>query len=212
MSSDPASTRPIRCTTCSQPLDSPICCTSCGELHAEPLGQCSYFELFGLPQSYDIDDKLLHRKYLSLTRSVHPDVAGRASEEKRSDALAISSEMNRAYETLRDPVQRADYLLTLADEDPSPDSRTAPPALLGEVMMVREEIEEARHANDRAAIENLRRQVAQKHKACMDSIVALCRALPDNNPQTRQALRQQLNAIKYWSNLAERLLPGGDVD
>jgi hypothetical protein len=107
---------------------------------------------------------------------------------------------------------RAEYLLGLSGEGPAPEYRAAPPALLSEVMMFREEIEEARHANDRAAIENLRQQVAQKHKACMDSIVALCRSLPDKAPETRQALRQQLNAIKYWRNLTERLLPGGDAD
>lgn len=212
MNPDPHATRPIRCTTCSQQLESPICCTSCGELNAEPIGRCSYFELFGLPVSYDIDEGNLHRRYLALTRSVHPDVVGQACAARRRDALTISSEMNRAYETLRDPVLRAGYLLSLAGPDDDPDSRAAPTELLGEVMMLREEIEESRQAGDRAALAALRQQVTAKQKACMDSIASLARSLNDNKPETRRALRWQLNAIKYWNNLMDQLLPGGDAE
>jgi molecular chaperone HscB len=212
VSSQPTTTRPIRCTTCSQPLESPICCTSCGQLNAEPIGRCNYFELFGLPAAFDIDEKLLHRKYLTLTRSVHPDVAGQTSPAKRQDALTISSEMNHAYETLRDPVLRAEYMLSLAGEHSDEKSRGAPPELLGEVMMLREEIEEARHAGDPTALSDLKQQVATKQKACMDTIVSLTHSLSDGRPETRQALRQQLNAMKYWRNLTERLLPGEDAD
>jgi molecular chaperone HscB len=212
VSPEPTTTRPIRCTTCSQPLESPICCTSCGELNAEPIGRCNYFELFGLPVTYDVDEKSLHRKYLSLTRSVHPDVAGQASQARRQDALTISSEMNHAYEILRDPVLRAEYMLSLIGEDASHEHRAAPPELLGEIMMVREEIEEARHTSDQTALGALGQQVAVKQKACLDTIISLSRSLSDGEAGVRRALRQQLNAIKYWKNLTERLLPGGDAD
>jgi len=181
-------------------------------LNAEPIGRCNYFELFGLPVTYDIDEKSLHRKYLSLTRSVHPDVAGQASPARRLDALAISSEMNHAYEILRDPVLRAEYMLSLTGEDPGREHRAAPPELLGEVMMVREEIEEARQAGDEATLGALRQQVAGRQKACLDCIISLSRSLGDGKPDVRRELRQQLNAIKYWNNLTERLLPGGDAD
>ena len=211
MNSEPSATRPIRCTTCSQPLESPICCTSCGELNAEPIGRCNYFELFGLPVVFDLDENALHHKYLSLTRSVHPDIAGQASEAKRLNALAISSEMNHAYETLRDPVLRAEYLLSLAGEDPGHDNRSAPPELLGEIMMFREEIEEARHAADQTALNGIRQQVADRQKACVDAILALARSMTDDKPEARRALRQQLNAFKYWRNLTDRMLPGGDA-
>lgn len=211
MSSQPATSRPIRCTTCSQPLESPICCTSCGQLNADPLGRCNYFELFGLTVAFDVDAQSLHLKYLSLTRSVHPDIAGHASQEKRHDALAISSEMNRAYETLRDPVLRSEYLLGLSGEPATPDDRAVSADLLAQVMTIREQIEESRQAGDQAALDDLKKQVATKQSVCMESIVSLSRALADKKPETRRALRQQLNAIKYWNNLMDRLLPGGDA-
>ncbi len=210
MSSEPTATRPIRCTTCAQPLESPICCTSCGELNPEPIGRCNYFELFGLPVAFDLDEKDLHHRYLSLTRSIHPDVAGQASEARRRSALAISSEMNHAYETLRDAVLRAEYLLNLTGEDPGQDSRAAPPELLGEIMMLREEIEEAQRAADKTALNGIRQQVAARQRQCRDAIVALARGLTDYKPETRRDLRQQLNAYKYWRNLTDRMLPGGD--
>jgi molecular chaperone HscB len=211
VSSETSTTRPVRCTTCAQPLESPICCTNCGALNPYPLDKLSYFDLFGIAPTYDLDERALHRKYLALTRNVHPDVAGQASPENRQHALAISAEMNRAYDTLRDPVARAEYLLSLACGAATPDSRSVPQQLLAEVMMLREEIEEAHTAHDQAAIERLRRQVSEHQRASMEAIASLSRSLHDGNPATHRGLREQLNAVKYWNNLMERLPPGDDT-
>jgi molecular chaperone HscB len=207
VSSETPSTRPVRCTTCAQPLESPICCTNCGALNPYPLDKLSYFDLFGMAPTYDLDEQVLHRKYLALTRNVHPDVAGQASQENRQHALAISSEMNRAYDTLRDPVARAEYLLSLSCGAAAPDSRSVPQQLLGEVMMLREEIEEAHAAGDQVAIGRLRRQVSEHQRSCMEAITSLSRSLHDGRAETRRSLREQLNAVKYWNNLMERLPP-----
>jgi molecular chaperone HscB len=211
VSSQTPSTRPVRCTTCAQPLESPICCTSCGALNPYPPDKLEYFELFGLTPAYDLDEQTLHRKYLSLTRNVHPDMVGQASPEERQHALAISSEMNRAYETLRDPVARAEYLLSLSGDADVTDSRSVPPQLLGEIMTLREEIEEAHAAGDSAAMDRLRRQVGEHQRDCMGRIAVLGRAVKDDQPETRKNLREQINAIKYWNNLMEKLLPGDDA-
>jgi molecular chaperone HscB len=211
VSSHTSSTHPVRCNTCAQPLDSPLCCTSCGALNPYPLDKLNYFEMFGLTPGYDIDERTLHRKYLSLTRTVHPDMVGQASQEQRQHALAISSEMNRAYETLRDPVSRAEYLLSLSGDPDTTDSRLVPPKLLGEVMMLREEIEEAHAAGDSAAMDRLRRQVGEHQRDCMGQIAVLGRDVKDDKLETRRSLRELLNAVKYWNNLMEKLPPGDDA-
>lgn len=64
----------------------------------------NYFELFGLPVRYKIDENALTKVYLQKQREHHPDNSG-------DDVL--SSQLNVAYSVLRDPLQRAEYIVRL---------------------------------------------------------------------------------------------------
>jgi len=74
----------VVCSHCSQPMYSPLCCAGCGALNPIPPEglNFNYFEIFGLPVSYEVDTAALHRQYLSLSRGVHPDI-----REDRTDAI-----------------------------------------------------------------------------------------------------------------------------
>ena len=205
--------KPIRCEKCSQPLRSPICCESCGALNPVPLESFNYFEMFSLKPDFDVDVKALHRKYLSLSRNVHPDVAcGESADGCRGEALAVSSELNRAYDTLKNPVSRAEYLLSLAMGSSATEDRSVPADVLEEVMTLREELENARLANDQQVLIHIRDRAAQRSETLMNEIADLCRALmkPDEAgmPAIRCRLRQRLNAIKYWNNMLDKLPTG----
>ncbi len=180
-------------------------------MNPQPPEGFDYFELFGLEPAYDIDEGVLHGKYLLLARSVHPDVVGKASDEMRRRSLSLSSQLNRAYDTLRDPVARAAYLLAQVAGPAAAGDRAVPGEVLDEVMMLREEIEEAQAARDTAALEALRRKITARRQSALEMIAGLSRSLAEDNSETQKDLRKQLNAIKYWSNLLDQLPPGGDV-
>jgi len=204
--SDPHSnTRPVLCTECSQPMESPLCCASCGALNRLPPSMFTYFELFNMEPSYEIDTAELRRRYLSLSRSIHPDIAGRASDKDRRRSLALSSGLNRAYETLRNPVERAEYLLHLAGGPAAADDKSVPGSLLAEVMMLREEIEDAIKAEDRDALEAGRSVVLTRQQQSLDEIARVCRSSDLADQTAQRQLRQELNAVKYWNNLLDRL-------
>jgi molecular chaperone HscB len=65
----------------------------------------NFFEIFGLPVAYKIDEADLLRAYLREQSVVHPDIADGESEK--------SVQLNIAYKVLRDPVERAGYLLEI---------------------------------------------------------------------------------------------------
>lgn len=194
-------TPPTRCTECNNPMETPVACSTCGALSQRPADTFDCFELFGLPRSFDVDLGALHRKYLSLTRVIHPDIAGSGQGAQRHQSLSLSAELNRAYETLRDPVSRAEYLLaTAGGPDPSQD-KTVPPDLLGEVMMIREEIEEAAEADDHDAIKALTQQLTQRREATLVEVGDLVRKVDEEGAAVHAPLREKLNTIKYWNNL-----------
>jgi molecular chaperone HscB len=201
------STRPIRCTACDKPLDSPLACTSCGEMNPLDREAFNCFEMFGLRPAFDVDEALLHRRYLSLTRTIHPDMASGGSEDTRQRSLALSAELNRAYEILRDPASRAECLLCQVAAAPIAEDRSVPKPLLGEIMMVREEIEEARSSGNADAARHLRRQIRDQRAATLKQISRLARALDPSDEPGQRELRLQINTLKYWNSLWEQLPP-----
>lgn len=203
--SDTEKSHPIMCTSCQQPMETPLCCASCGSLNPQPPSLFTYFELFGIEPAYDVDTGELRRKYLNLSRSIHPDVAGRVSDKQRQQSLALSSGLNRAYETLRSPVDRAEYLLKLAGGPSAADDKTVAGELLGEVMMLREEIEEAIDTDDQQALQATRTAVLGRQQQTLETIANLCRSGDLKSSDTQSRLRRQLNSVKYWNNLLERI-------
>lgn len=111
----------------------------------------NYFELFELPAAYDVDSADLASRYRELQKRFHPDRFASATESERRLAMQMTSQINAAHQTLRDPVLRGRYLLGLQGvmTDEETDTRMDP-AFLMEQMELREALDEAREAPDRA--------------------------------------------------------------
>ena len=70
-----------------------------------------YYELLGIERRLVLDQEALQKRFYDLSRELHPDRFARKSVAERERALDASSRLNDAYRTLRDPVQRAMYVL-----------------------------------------------------------------------------------------------------
>ena len=73
----------------------------------------NYFELFGLPVGFLVDGQELAVRYRELQKVVHPDRFAAAGEQSQRLSLQSATLVNEAYATLKDPLKRAQYLLTL---------------------------------------------------------------------------------------------------
>ena len=116
----------------------------------------NHFELLGLPMAYAIDPARLESGYRQLQSQVHPDRFAAATEAERRVAMQWAARANEAYRTLRDPVDRARYLLSLRGFDTGEESNTAmPPDFLMQQMEWREAVAELRQAHDTAGLRAL---------------------------------------------------------
>lgn len=112
-----------------------------------------YFALFGLPPRYRFDPDQLDTAYHALQRSVHPDRYAAAGETERRVALQSSARVNEAYQALKDPVGRAQYLLSLRGIDALVETNTAlPTEFLQHELERREAMAEAQAAADSRAL------------------------------------------------------------
>src|SRR6266550_1892712 len=102
----------------------------------------NYFEVFELPELLGIDTKALEKKFHELSRKYHPDYFATAAPEEKSRALRMTSLINDAYRTLRQPTPRVEYLLSLHGF--KSDGSKVPQALLMEVFEINEQLEEVK--------------------------------------------------------------------
>src|SRR3981189_348878 len=85
----------------------------------------NYFEFFDLPRQLTLDVMALEKQFYIMSRKLHPDrFAGKPVAEQEA-ALAQSSLLNDAYRTLKDPILRTQYLLTLEGVELEEQSKAA---------------------------------------------------------------------------------------
>ena len=103
----------------------------------------------GFSRRLAIDPQTLEAKFYELSRAFHPDFYQNKSDAEQTISLGNSAMLNTAYRTLRDPIQRAEYLLDL-EAGSVKDIRTTPPAdLFEEILELQDTLDEFR-ASDRA--------------------------------------------------------------
>lgn len=116
----------------------------------------NHFELFHLPQRFDVDMAALDKAYREVQNRVHPDKFSNATDTEKRVAMQWATRANEAYQTLKNPYKRAAYLCELNGVDLQAESNTAMPGeFLMRQMEWREALEEAKAARDVAALEAL---------------------------------------------------------
>ncbi|QYZ65348.1 MAG: cysteine desulfurase [Gammaproteobacteria bacterium (ex Lamellibrachia satsuma)] len=153
----------------------------------------NYFELFGLPVGFIVDADSLSDRYRDLQRVIHPDRYANASEQERLLSLQGASRINEAFETLKDPIARATYLLTMHGiEMDAQKETTSDMAFLMQQMELREELEGVRNQDDPyEAVLDLRGRINKQIKTLVGQMaVQFESATPDQLEDAREILRK----------------------
>ncbi|MDX5334430.1 MAG: Fe-S protein assembly co-chaperone HscB [Gammaproteobacteria bacterium] len=109
----------------------------------------NHFALFGLPVGFEVDAAALADSYRSLQAQLHPDRFATADDKQRRLSVQGASWVNEAYQTLKDPMRRARYLLELEGVSFNDETETSSdPEFLMEQMALREALGEVREAAD----------------------------------------------------------------
>ena len=125
----------------------------------------NHFELFNLPQQFAVDAGALDSAYRDVQGRVHPDKFVNATDAEKRVAMQWATRANEAYQTLKNPQKRAQYMCELAGVDLQTESNTAMPmAFLMQQMEWREELGDARTGKDSDALESLDKQLRNARK------------------------------------------------
>ena len=178
------------CWHCQSEVSGEYFCDRC--VKVQPVSkELDYFTCMGFPRRLTIDPRQLESKFYELSRAFHPDFFQNKSAEEQTISLGNSAMLNSAYRTLRDPIQRAEYLLDL-EAGAVKDIRTSPPAdLFEEILELQDTLDEYRAA-DRAS----------------DTAATLCAKLQMERTTLERRQQDMENALQQlftqWDALQDR--------
>ena len=134
------------CWHCQSEVTGEYYCSQC--VKVQPLSkELDYFTCLGLPRLLAIDTAALEAKYYELSRTFHPDFFQNKTEPEQQISLGNSALLNTAYHTLKDPIQRAEYLLKLEAGSAKDIRNSPPPDLFEEILELQEDLEAFRSAS-----------------------------------------------------------------
>ena len=186
---------PVACWSCKGPVDAAaLFCPTCRAV--QPPRPLDHFTRLGLPVRFEVDTAELDRRYFAAQRQLHPDRFATRTARERAISQNQAVGLNEAYETLKDPLARATYLLTLKGVVSNPDGchTVNDPTLLTEQMERREALLEADTPEAAAALAD----EAASHVRDSEAAIAAAFAANDLDKAGAETTR-----LKYLVKLVE---------
>jgi molecular chaperone HscB len=203
------------CWHCQSEVTGEYFCDRC--VKVQPVSkELDYFTCLGLPRRLTIDQHNLEAKFYELSRAFHPDFYQNKSADEQTISLGNSALLNSAYRTLRDPIQRAEYLLDL-EAGSVKQIRNSPPAdLFEEILELQDTLDEYRAVGRtseagsalRAKLQLERNQLDQRQRdmeATLQQLFIQWDDLQDRGQATDQARTERDHILKQIrENLSNR--------
>ena len=151
----------------------------------------NFFQIFKLPETFNIDKELLEDVYMSLQRQYHPDKAIDEIELKQYSHLTAS--VNKAYKILSDDLERAIYLLEC--KGINLDIYSKDQSLLMEIWQYYEDFDQL---DEKTELENLSKKIIEEKNKITNELNELF----SNNLDSAGKFTMLL---KYYVNLLQNI-------
>jgi len=160
----------------------------------------NYFQIFGFSAQFALDVNQLAEFYQTLQKKVHPDKFAHASNQDQMIAVKKSTLINDAYQTLKNPLMRAQYLLELREsEQPNEQASFSDNSFLMRQMELHEMLDDVKHSNDiETAIFELSQELAS---GSADLFSTMHRQLDENTTESNLLAGDNLRKLKFYKKL-----------
>ena len=170
----------------------------------------SPFAIIGLATTFALDDAQLEQCELLLTRRLHPDRWQQDDSRLYKKALLTQAAVNQAMESIREPIERGNTLLTLQvpelAEELRPQHRPDQEFLLEQLELQEEVRETLKPERRRALKQNVRAQLKRLHEQIADAFADLEQSEATGSQRIAVARALQfLGEARYWRNLQRAL-------
>jgi molecular chaperone HscB len=163
----------------------------------------SYFVLFDLPVSFDVDLGLLSERYREAQRAAHPDKFASAEDAERRLSVQVAARINEAYRVLKEPLSRGRYLLELQGVDLNDADTAFDGAFLMEQMELRERLAEVKnHAEPEQQLQAIADDIATHSQTL---IAQMSTQLHEASAESLQQARDVTRKLQFFQRLNEEV-------
>jgi molecular chaperone HscB len=163
------------------------------------------FALLGLSPGFDVDLVALERAFFERSKALHPDRVAGATAAERVAVLSRSRALNDAYQLIKKPIPRAEYLLVRAGVTIG-DNERLDPTFLMEILELREELAGARAAGQTARVAELQGTMQGRRAEALAVLPALFAA------DDFAAIKERLILLRYINRYLEECDAALDED
>jgi molecular chaperone HscB len=131
----------------------------------------NFFEIFAIPEAWVVDLNGLNIRYRALQQEFHPDKYSTKSQIDQRLAVQMTSLINQAFETLKCPLKRAQYLLELSNINTDQETHiTTDGNFLMQQIELREGLQDIfNHKEPWEMLERMRREIEDIYLNLQDS-------------------------------------------
>ena len=172
---------------------------------ANPSSSSDPFGLLGLAPGFDVDLAALERAFFERSKAAHPDRVAGSTAAERIAALSQSRALNDAYQLIKKPIPRAEYLLVQAGVTIG-DNERLDPTFLMEILELREELAGARAAGDTAQVAKLQAVMQARRGEALGALGPLFGA------NDFAAIKERLILLRYINRYLEECDAALDED
>jgi molecular chaperone HscB len=164
-----------------------------------------YFELYGIPVTFNPDPSLIKQKFYELSKEFHPDYYINEGPEKQEEVLELSTLNNRAYQVLSDPQKRLHYILDLKGLIKEGENYVLPQTFLMQMMEVNEALMELEFEPDPSKLLQVKLQVDEIEKELFDELYALTAFYDNLVPEAQASALISIKDIYYRNKYLLRI-------
>lgn len=157
----------------------------------------NYFEFYGIPEAFNVDQSVVKRKFYELSKTYHPDFYINHSEEKQQEILDLSTINNKAYQVLSSASKRLEYILQLHLHVVDGEKYQLPQAFLMEMMDVNEDLMELEFDADPEAIQNISERVSLIEEDLLSELDGLTKEFDEAKEDQRENLLLKIKDLYY---------------
>jgi len=164
-----------------------------------------YFELYGLPVTFNPDPKVVKQKFYELSKKYHPDFYINEPEEKQEEVLQLSTLNNKAFQVFGDLQKRIHYVLTLKGMLEEGDHYALPQSFLMEMMDVNEALMDLQFELDPEKLRSITSEISTIETTLKDQLKDLTTAYDSQSAEEQEATLKAIKDLYYRNKYLYRI-------
>jgi molecular chaperone HscB len=164
-----------------------------------------YFELYGLPVTFNPDLKQVKQKFYELSKKYHPDFFINEDEEKQQEVLELSTLNNKAFNVLNDPQKRIHYILSLKGLLEEGENYKLPQSFLMEMMEVNEALMDLQFDPDAEKLALVKKEIDGIEENLNKESADLAASYDQQDEVAQEAILRSIKDLYYRSKYLYRI-------